>query len=190
MRQYLSNGNNSDQLSIKYGMLSGATAGLCQVVATNPMEIVKIRMQLTGLSLSSTVRSLGVYGLYKGSLATLCRDVPFSLVFFPLVSLFKIKLTGPDQHHKLWPTFIAGISAGSIAAALVTPMDVVKTRLQRKYQGEAPYKGIRDCWSKIIKEEGVGALFKGVVPRVFIVSPLFAITVLVYEMQQRYFNKE
>jgi solute carrier family 25 aspartate/glutamate transporter 12/13 len=32
--------------SIPMGMLSGGLAGMCQVVATNPMEIVKIRLQV------------------------------------------------------------------------------------------------------------------------------------------------
>jgi hypothetical protein len=39
-----------------------------------------------------------------------------------------------------------------------------------------------------LKTEGAGALFKGVVPRTLIVSPLFAITVLVYEVQQRFLS--
>jgi hypothetical protein len=56
-------------------------------------------------------------------------------------------------------------------------MDVVKTRLQvSKKEGEYVYKGMADCYRNIIRTEGVGALFKGVVPRTLIVSPLFAIT--------------
>jgi solute carrier family 25 aspartate/glutamate transporter 12/13 len=57
-------------------MLAGAAAGFCQVIATNPMEIVKIRMQL-GQSATQVLSDLGVKGLYKGTRATLCRDVPF-----------------------------------------------------------------------------------------------------------------
>lgn len=69
-------------------------------------------------------------------------------------------------------------------------MDVVKTRLQvAPKEGERVYKGMADCYRHIIKTEGVGALFKGVVPRTMIVSPLFAITVLVYEAQQRFLAK-
>ena len=43
-------------------------AGMCQVIFTNPMEIVKIRMQVAGAKKESTlriVRELGVFGLYK-----------------------------------------------------------------------------------------------------------------------------
>ena len=40
------NGFKSDQLPLHLGMLAGLTAGTTQVVATNPMEIVKIHLQM------------------------------------------------------------------------------------------------------------------------------------------------
>ena len=67
-------------------MISGATAGFIQVAATNPMEIVKLRLQLQGeaggvkKSAMEVIRELGVRGLYKGTAATWLRDVPFSVV--------------------------------------------------------------------------------------------------------------
>ena len=55
-------------------MLAGALAGFCQVSATNPMEIVKLRMQLQNLtpaaerlSTGEVVRNLGLRGMYKGT---------------------------------------------------------------------------------------------------------------------------
>ncbi|KAI8928677.1 mitochondrial carrier domain-containing protein [Entophlyctis helioformis] len=204
-------GVHPDHLPVFYGLISGATAGFCQVVATNPMEIVKIQMQLATaapaapgapaapkLSAMSIVRSLGLRGLYRGTTATLCRDVPFSFVFFPMVSILKAALTpapAPGMHPStvevpFASVFGSGIVSGAIAAAAVTPMDVVKTRLQAGSRGGAKvYKGMLHCYQDIIKTEGVHALFKGVVPRVMIVSPLFAITVLIYEFQQRYISK-
>lgn len=95
------------------------------MVATNPMEIVKIRCQMqalkpvaerqttmqvgrdppttaqppTHLLLGLTagamsrsiqvVRELGLAGMYQGTLATLSRDIPFSLIFFPLYANLK-----------------------------------------------------------------------------------------------------
>ncbi|KAJ3257786.1 hypothetical protein HK103_004254 [Boothiomyces macroporosus] len=141
-----------DELPLSYGMLSGATAGFCQVIATNPMEIVKIQLQLAGLqgnslSASNVVKEMGIKGLYRGTTATLARDVPFSIVFFSLVSLFKQLGTPKDQPTPFSTIFASGISAGAIASALVTPMDVVKTRLQvMQKEGIVVYKGQLDCY--------------------------------------------
>lgn len=58
-----------------------------------------------------------------------------------------------------------GCAAGVLTAALTTPLDVVKTRLMS--QGAArTYAGIGDCLRQTVAQEGVGALFKGVQPRV------------------------
>ncbi|KAK6099354.1 hypothetical protein MT418_000780 [Batrachochytrium dendrobatidis] len=191
-----------DHLPLFYGMLSGATAGFCQVVATNPMEIVKIQLQLAGASsgtgsnskitMTGIVRQLGLRGLYKGTTATLARDVPFSFVFFPMVAILKKALT-PAHTNGEAPfsvIFSSGIVSGAIASAVVTPMDVVKTRLQVIAKpGDKVYTGMMHCYRDILKNEGCTALFKGVVPRMMIVSPLFAIAVLIYEFQQRYLGK-
>jgi solute carrier family 25 aspartate/glutamate transporter 12/13 len=53
------------------GALAGASAGLCQLVITNPMEIVKIRLQTSTEkgsrgSLGHVVKELGLRGLFTG----------------------------------------------------------------------------------------------------------------------------
>lgn len=65
-------------MSITYLALSGAIAGTCQVIATNPMEVVKINMQMQAqgaatVSYGQMIRELGLAGLYKGVSATLMR---------------------------------------------------------------------------------------------------------------------
>jgi hypothetical protein len=192
---------DADRIPVVYGMLSGATAGFCQVIATNPMEIVKIQLQLAGTrneskSAMDVVRELGPKGLYRGTLATLARDVPFSIIFFSLQATIKNWMTPANKKSPLSAVFFSGIFSGAIAAAAVTPMDVVKTRLQViKRQGDTQYRGQLDCYRyftftrTVLAKDGISGLFKGVVPRVLIVSPLFAITVLVYEFQQRIMNK-
>ncbi|KAK5816349.1 mitochondrial carrier domain-containing protein [Linnemannia elongata] len=197
-REYWAERTNvsEDKLAIQYGMLAGATAGFCQVIATNPMEIVKIQMQVAGAqklapgeqrpTAMGIVRSLGLRGLYRGTPATLMRDVPFSILFFPLNSF--LKLQGADEDGKTSFSVIlgAGLVAGVVGASAVTPADVIKTRLQvARKPGDPVYRGIVDCFQQIVKNEGPAALFKGVVPRSLIVAPMFAIALAVYELQQR-----
>lgn len=114
------------------------------------------------------------------------RDIPFSGIYFPAYAAAKKWLAGDaaevEPHHLL----IAGALAGIPAASLVTPADVIKTRLQVvARQGETTYAGITDCAIKIIETEGVGALFKGAGMRVLRSSPQFGVTLLAYEMLHR-----
>jgi len=98
-----------------------------QVVFTNPMEIVKVRLQTQKdgapkKALWTIVKELGVKGLYDGAGVTLARDVPSSAIFFAIYTL--LRGLYPDQ------SFLAGAIAAIPATVLVTPMDIIKTRLQ------------------------------------------------------------
>jgi hypothetical protein len=201
MRHYLSRHTRvpEHELPLIYGMISGATAGLCQVLATNPMEIVKIQMQLAGTSggapktLRSVLQQLGIRGLYYGAAATLSRDIPFSIIFFTSFSLFKSLLKGPESTQPtLFRVFCSGILAGSLAAVLATPMDVVKTRIQAAIHSHGPFDithasrpSILSQYRDIIRIEGYSALMRGAVQRCCTIAPLFGISLLVYEVQQR-----
>ena len=56
---------------------------------------------------------------------------------------------------------------GAPAAALPTPADVIKTRLQvAARQGQTTYNGVIDCARKILREEGFGAFWKGTPGRI------------------------
>ena len=78
---------------------------------------------------------------------------------------------------------ISGASAGVPAAYLVTPADVIKTRLQvQARKGDTTYSGIRDAFVKIMREEGPKAFFKGGLARVFRSSPQFGVTLATYEL--------
>lgn len=72
----------------------------------------------------------------------------------------------------------------------MTPMDTVKTRLvtQLNYPDLVPYKGIADCFSRVLKEEGVGAFYRGLWPRLLRVVPMIGIQFGVYEVINIMFN--
>ena len=162
-------------------LVAAGSAGMCQMVVTTPMELLKIQLQDAGrvaaqlkaqsestahlpkISALSVTRELlatkGIFGLYRGATATLLRDIPFSLVYFPLFA--HLNTLGPRKSpHSteavFWWSFVSGCAAGSISAAVVNPADVVKTRLQllNKGVGEENYNGIVDAFKQILKMEG------------------------------------
>ncbi|KAM9531177.1 mitochondrial glutamate carrier 1-like isoform 1-T1 [Salvelinus alpinus] len=206
-RQYLS--KDGQKLTLVKEMLAGCGAGTCQVVVTTPMEMLKIQLQDAGRieaqrklmpetvvpgtvpTKSPTAMQLtrellkekGIAGLYKGLGATLLRDVPFSIIYFPLfANLNTLGKRGAEGPAPFYVSFLAGCLAGSTAAVAVNPVDVIKTRIQSMNRGstEETYSGVTDCISKIMKNEGPSAFLKGAYCRALVIAPLFGIAQVVY----------
>ncbi|KAI5306724.1 hypothetical protein KEM56_007423 [Ascosphaera pollenicola] len=157
------------EIKYPWELLAGGMAGGCQVVFTNPLEIVKIRLQVQGEAIRHNpevprrsamwiVRHLGLKGLYKGASACLLRDGQL---------------------------LTAGAIAGMPAAYFTTPCDVIKTRLQvEARKGETKYTSLRHCAKTVYKEEGITAFFKGGPARILRSSPQFGVTLAAYEVLQ------
>jgi hypothetical protein len=170
------------ELGVLWGVVAGGIAGACQILATTPMEMAKIQLQMLSkqhpessatTGLMNTVKNLGISGLYRGFGATFARDVPFSIIFFPTHAFFKNQIFQKDD------SLLAGFGAGALAALLVTPMDVVKTRLQTLNDPSIKMTAI---YREIYRKEGLKAFFKGSLQRCFIVASLFGISLKVYEL--------
>jgi Mitochondrial carrier protein len=52
--------------------------------------------------------------------------------------------------------------------------------------GKEKYKDMGTALRMILKEEGVLALYKGAVPRMVVVGPLFGLALLAFEKQKDY----
>uniref|UniRef100_A0A7S2MNV6 Mitochondrial carrier protein n=1 Tax=Helicotheca tamesis TaxID=374047 RepID=A0A7S2MNV6_9STRA len=110
----------------------------------------------------------GVRSLYRGTMATLLRDVPGSMAWFGTYELIKKELMilqGIDPSTgSLSPLAIlsAGGFAGIACWTVAIPPDVLKSRLQTAPPGQ--YGGMYDVYKHLVKEEGHAALFKGLRP--------------------------
>jgi len=167
--------------------VAGLIAGGAQVVVANPVEKIKIRMQLqsrggASLSVRDVVQELGVNGLYQGSPVTIVRDVPSVGIFFAVYELLKYQLSGGGvEGLGFGQLMLSGLLAGIPAAALVTPMDVVKTRWQA-VGGMDKYKDPMDVLQRSVQEEGMEVLMTGWGARVLRVSPQLAINLAMFEI--------
>uniref|UniRef100_A0A915EA13 Endoplasmic reticulum vesicle transporter C-terminal domain-containing protein n=1 Tax=Ditylenchus dipsaci TaxID=166011 RepID=A0A915EA13_9BILA len=159
------------QLSTVRGMIAGGCAGFCQVIITTPMELLKIQCQQAT-------------GLYKGIGSTVARDVTFSVIYFPLFA--KLNSLGPRTSDGsgdavFYASLISGIAAGATASFCVTPLDVIKTRIQLiGGKSSEAYSSMPDAFVKILRNEGPKALFKGAACRMMVMAPLFGIAQMVY----------
>ena len=181
------------QVALPLEIIAGGSAGASQVMFTNPLEIVKIRLQTIGEQVRlegatpkgavTIVKELGFFGLYKGASACLLRDVPFSAIYFPAYASAKELCTGDKDKASPLDLLTAGAMAGAPAASLTTPADVIKTRMQVTGSGgKKPYNTIPEAAVDIMKNEGPTAFFKGAAARVFRSSPQFAVTLMCYEL--------
>lgn len=193
------------QLSLARGLLAGAGAGFFQVIVTTPMEMLKIHGQDAGRLAAASMNGKGTMtiqskstfavakdllytkgplGLYKGLGATLARDIPFSVIYFPLFAYLNgLGLQrSDDTRSPFYVSLLAGMVAGATAACAVNPLDVVKTRIQTltKSASDEDYKGITDAVRRIHRDEGIRAFFRGAVPRMMVIAPLFGIAQAVY----------
>jgi len=113
----------------------------------------------------------GVAGFWSGFGTMVARDIPFAVLQFPIYEGLKNKIAD-YQGSPCSPTVGAccGSVAGALAGASTTPLEVAKTRIfidASTASSERKYRGTLSTLSTVAKEEGVGALFGGIAPRVF-----------------------
>jgi len=79
--------------------------------------------------------------------------------------------------------FLASAIGAAVAEAVTLPTDVAKVRIQVQTTsgGEARYRGIVDCLMKVGRNEGVRALWKGLVPALIRQVCYHSFTFVLYE---------
>lgn len=132
----------------------------------------------------------GIRSVYRGTMATLLRDVPATGMYFTSYEWLQRILT-PEGHDRsemsIWRTIFAGGMAGIFNWSVAIPPDVIKSRLQTAPQGMYP-NGVRDVVRHIIKEEGVTSFYKGFTPIMLRAFPANAACFLGYEVCLKFLN--
>lgn len=176
-------------------MIAAAFAEIVACIVRVPVEVVKQRAQanrnmtsIRALKLTLTQESL--LGLYRGYFSTVFREVPFSLVQFPLWELLMEHLAnrkGERRKIEFWEASLCGAIAGGVSAALTTPLDVAKTRIMLAERNSTLAQGnVATALKQVWMEKGFKGLFAGLAPRVMWISMGGAIFLGVYD-QMKYF---
>jgi len=116
--------NKDGSIPLWAEIVSGGLAGMSQVIFTNPIEVIKIRLQIQGeggfvkQNALSIVKELGGIGLYKGVSACLLRDIPFSMIYFTTYSHIKKDIFQDGVNDKRLSAFELLLS-GALSGILV-----------------------------------------------------------------------
>ena len=78
------------------------------------------------------------------------RDGPFSAIYFPAYAHLKPKFADDNGYNSPLSLLIAGAIAGMPAASLVTPADVIKTRLQVNNAYSSPIISTSHLFKRIV----------------------------------------
>lgn len=186
----------TQQLSI----LTGCSAGATESFVVVPFELVKIKLQDKSSTykgpmdvVKQIVRKEGLLGLYAGMESTFWRHLVWNGGYFG--TIFTVRKYLPhatNGKEELLNNFVSGSIGGFCGTLLNTPFDVVKSRIQgaERVPGVLPkYNWTFPALATIMRQEGVGALYKGFVPKVLRLAPGGGVLLLVVEFTLDVFRK-
>ncbi|MED6150554.1 Folate transporter 1, chloroplastic [Stylosanthes scabra] len=176
---------------------AGATAGFVTVSVMHPLDVVRTRFQVndgrvshvpnyknTVHAIFTIARSEGLRGLYAGFLpGVLGSTISWGLYFFfydkakQRYSKNREETLSPGLH------LASAAEAGGFVCLCTNPVWLVKTRLQLQtpLHQTRPYYGIFDAFRTIMREEGFRALYRGIVPGLFLQVSHGAVQFTAYE---------
>jgi len=162
--------------------MMGGGAGMAATCFVQPLDLVKTRMQMSGIgggvrehktafhALVNIARSEGLLALYNGLSAGLMRQATYTTtrlgIFTSLMDTFK----KPNENISFLQKCAFGMVAGGSGAFVGTPAELALIRMTS--DGRLPkheqrgYKNVFDALFRVIKEEGVLTLWRGCLPTI------------------------
>jgi len=180
--------NNGQMPNVWYKLAFGFTAGGCGSVVGTPAEVCLIRMTSDGRlpveqrrgytsvgnALARIVREEGVLTLWRGCAPTVARAMVLNMAQLASYSQFKEMFKNTGKFDEGIPLhFVASMCSGFVSTVVSMPVDIVKTRIQNMkfIDGKGEYRGAGHCFTSLVKNEGVLALWKGFLPYYFRLGP-------------------
>ena len=197
-KEFISTNFHSGQEATWIHLVSRISAGFVTSTATNPIWMIKTRLQLDRTKgthyknswdcLKYILKNEGFKSLYKGLSASYLGGVESTLqwVLYEQMRLFinkrSLELHGHNEQNKTTKDYILEWSARSgaagaakfIASLITYPHEVVRTRLRQaplEATGKPKYTGLIQCFKLVIKEEGLASMYGGLTPHLLRTVP-------------------
>ncbi|ABN66546.1 predicted protein [Scheffersomyces stipitis CBS 6054] len=197
-KEFLTSNFNQGQEATWIHLAAGINAGFVTSTATNPIWLIKTRLQLDKTKgkhyksswdcLTHVIKHEGFSGLYKGLSASYLGGVESTLqwVLYEQMRMFihrrSLALHGDDPSSKTtrdhiieWSARSGAAGAAKFIASLITyPHEVVRTRLRQaplESTGKPKYTGLIQCFKLVLKEEGLASMYGGLTPHLLRTVP-------------------
>ncbi|WWC87477.1 uncharacterized protein L201_002366 [Kwoniella dendrophila CBS 6074] len=189
-------------LSSSSRFIAGGVGGITSQFAIYGLETLKTRIQSEigpnqgWRQVRDTARSMwragGLRSYYRGLTLGLVGVFPYSAIDMGTYETLKTtycKSTGKDE-PEVFAVLSFGALSGSIGAASVYPINLLRTRLQASGSSGHPqqYTGFVDVAQQTLKREGWRGLYKGLLPSILKVGPAVGVSWIVYEDCKRRFG--
>ena len=175
---------------------TGGITGAIEISCTYPTEYTKTVMQLYKEKnsmgavnvIKDTVKTNGVFGLYKGYSALLMFSVPKNYTRFGTYTYVQENILTERNRRN---NFLCGLCAGAAEAVIVvTPQETLKTKLIHDKLSEQPkYRNLFHGIYSIIQNQGLGGCYKGVIPTLLKQSSNQGVRFVVFEDTKKTLNK-
>lgn len=166
--------------------LNGGLAGMTATTVIQPIDMIKVRLQLSGAGTRSAARPSPIQitrdiiangkllDLYSGLSAGLLRQAVYTTARLGFFDSFMNTLSARAHAAGGAVGFkeraAAGLTAGGLAAMIGNPADLALIRMQsdglKPAAERAHYRSVIDALSRIARAEGVAALWAGALPTV------------------------
>ncbi|OAA63362.1 mitochondrial carrier protein rim2 [Niveomyces insectorum RCEF 264] len=177
-------------------LAAGVVAGLATSTATNPIWLVKTRLQLDKNSTSQgrqrqyrnsvdcvrqVLRHEGIRGLYKGMTASYLGAAESTLHWL----LYEQMKRGLERRSLRVTAAMDGPAGGGERGEVV-----VRTRLRQAplADGQRKYTGLVQCFLRVWREERIPGLYGGLTPHLLRTVPAAGITFGIYEIVLKLLN--
>lgn len=156
---------------------TGALAGCAATCCIQPIDMVKVRIQLLAgtanaagpLTIASNmIKNEGFASFYTGLSAGLTRQVVYTGARLGLFDKFTASAKTPGQPLSFAMNSVCALSAGGLAALVGNPADLALIRMQSDSMLPAAerqgYTNVFTTMGKIVSADGVGGLMAGCAP--------------------------
>ena len=162
--------------------LSGGLAGCTATCCIQPIDTVKVRIQLQGENMTNMniprknalqlgkniIKTEGFPSLYKGLSAALLRQITYGAARLGIYKTLSNKYVAEGNSYNFARRLGCGLTAGALGSFIGTPADVTLVRMQADnilpIAQRRNYKHVFDAFGKIVSEEGITSLWRGSKP--------------------------